>query len=57
MEGLKAIESAIGETIRDGRAVSEMRHYIPSRKLSGKEFAAAVRSHRSIENSCRLPPS
>jgi predicted transposase YbfD/YdcC len=51
-KGLKAIGIAIGETIRDGEAVSDVRHYILSRKLSGKEFAAAVRSHWSIENSC-----
>jgi predicted transposase YbfD/YdcC len=51
-KGLKAIGIAIGETIRDGEAVSDVRHYILSRKLSGKEFAAAVRSHWSIENGC-----
>lgn len=51
-KGLKAIGLAIGETIRDGKAVSDVRHYILSRKPNGKEFASAVRSHWSIENSC-----
>ena len=50
--GLKRIGVAIGETTRDGRTVSDVRYYILSRKLSGKGFAAAVRSHWSIENSC-----
>jgi predicted transposase YbfD/YdcC len=50
--GLKRIGVAIGETIRDGKSVSEVRYYILSRRLSGKGFAAAVRSHWSIENSC-----
>ena len=35
---------------RDGKRCYEMRYYILSRKLSSKEFAAAVRSHWSIEN-------
>jgi predicted transposase YbfD/YdcC len=51
-KGLKAIGIAIGETIRDGKLVSDVRYYILSRSLSGKEFAAAVRSHWSIENAC-----
>lgn len=51
-KGLKAIGLAIGETIRDGEVVSDVRHYILSRSLSGKEFATAVRSHWAIENSC-----
>jgi predicted transposase YbfD/YdcC len=51
-KGLKGIGVAIGETTRDGRVVSEVRYYILSRKLSGKAFAAAVRSHWAIENSC-----
>jgi predicted transposase YbfD/YdcC len=51
-KGLKAIGVAIGETIRDGKVVSDVRYYILSRKLGGKGFAAAVRSHWAIENSC-----
>ena len=51
-KGLKGIGVAIGETIRDGKSVSDVRYYILSRKLSGKAFAAAVRSHWAIENSC-----
>jgi predicted transposase YbfD/YdcC len=51
-KGLKGIGVAIGETIRDGKSVSDVRSYILSRKLSGKAFAAAVRSHWAIENSC-----
>jgi len=51
-KGLKGIGVAIGETVRDGKSVSDVRYYILSRKLSGKAFAAAVRSHWAIENSC-----
>jgi predicted transposase YbfD/YdcC len=50
--GLKRIGVAIGETIRDGKNVSDVRYYILSRKMSGKEFADAVRSHWAIENCC-----
>jgi predicted transposase YbfD/YdcC len=50
--GLKGIGVAINETVRDGKVTSEVRHYILSRKLSGKAFAAAVRSHWAIENRC-----
>jgi len=50
--GLQRIGVAIGETTRAGKAVSNVRSYILSRRLSGKGFAAAVRSHRSIENTC-----
>jgi predicted transposase YbfD/YdcC len=48
---LAAIGWTINETMRDGRRCYEMRYYIMSRKLSAKEFAAAVRGHWSIENS------
>jgi predicted transposase YbfD/YdcC len=51
-KGLKGIGVAFGETNRDGKVVSDVRYYITSRKLSGEGFAAAVRSHWSIENSC-----
>jgi predicted transposase YbfD/YdcC len=48
--GLKAIGWVISDTIRDGHRCHEMRYYILSKKLSAKRFAAAVRSHWSIEN-------
>ena len=47
---LAAIGWAISDT-RAGKRCYEMRYYIMSRKLSAKEFAAAVRGHWSIENS------
>ena len=47
---LKAIGWTINDVMRDGKRCYEMRYYILSRKLSAKEFAAAVRSHWSIEN-------
>jgi predicted transposase YbfD/YdcC len=48
--GLRAIGWTINDTVRDGKRSYEMRYYIMSRKLSAKEFAAAVRGHWSIEN-------
>ena len=48
---LAAIGWTISDTVRDGKRCYEMRYYIMSRKLSAKEFAAAVRGHWSIENS------
>ena len=53
---LKSIGLAINETRKigrgraDGEPTYEIRCYILSRKLSGKQFAAAVRGHWSIEN-------
>jgi len=47
---LAAIGWTINDTMRDGRRCYEMRYYIMSRKLSAKEFAAAVRGHWSVEN-------
>jgi predicted transposase YbfD/YdcC len=47
---LAAIGWTISDTMRDGKRCHEMRYYIMSRKLSAKEFAAAVRGHWSIEN-------
>jgi len=49
--GLKAIGWTISTTVRDGRTCREMRYYNLSRKLTAKQFAAAVRGHWSIENS------
>jgi predicted transposase YbfD/YdcC len=51
-KGLKGIGVAIGNTVRDGKPCDDVRYYILSKKLSGKEFAAAVRGHWSIENCC-----
>jgi predicted transposase YbfD/YdcC/predicted DNA-binding protein (UPF0251 family) len=48
---LAAVGWTINDTVRDGKRCYEMRYYILSRKLSAKEFAAAVRGHWSIENS------
>lgn len=48
---LAAIGWTINDTMRDGKRCYEMRYYIMSRKLTAKEFAAAVRGHWSIENS------
>ena len=47
---LTTIGIAISDTVRDGKATSEVRYYILSRKLSAKKFAAAVRGHWGIEN-------
>jgi len=47
---LAAIGMTTSVTMRDGKQTSEMRFYILSRKLSAREFAAAVREHWSIEN-------
>ena len=47
---LKAIGIAISDTLRGGKSCSHVRHYILSKKLSGRQFAAAVRGHWSIEN-------
>jgi predicted transposase YbfD/YdcC len=47
---LAAIGMAIAETLRDGKQCHERRYYILSRKLSARQFAAAVRDHWSIEN-------
>jgi len=47
---LTAIGWVISDTIRDGKRCYEMRYYILSKKLTARQFAAAVRSHWSIEN-------
>jgi predicted transposase YbfD/YdcC len=36
--------------VRDGKTTCQRRYYILSKKLTAKEFAAAVRGHWSIEN-------
>ena len=48
--GLAAIGWAISDTLRNGKRSYEMRYYILSEKISARRFAAAVRSHWSIEN-------
>ena len=47
---LQAIGIAVNMTYRDGKETSEVRHYILSKKLTGKKFALAARGHWSIEN-------
>lgn len=47
---LTAIGMTINYTTCKGKDTSELRVYILSRKLTGKQFAAAVRGHWSIEN-------
>ena len=51
-KGLKRIGVAISDTVRDGKPCDDVRYYILSRKLSAKEFGAAVRGHWGIENRC-----
>jgi len=41
----------VNRTLRDGKETIDGRYYILSRKLTAKQFAAAVRGHWSIENS------
>ncbi len=48
---LRAIGMTVNRTMRDGKETIEGRYYILSRKLTAKQFAAAVRGHWSIENS------
>ena len=48
--GLKAIGWVISDTLRDGKRSCEMRYYLLCKKLPARQFAAAVRSHWSIEN-------
>jgi predicted transposase YbfD/YdcC len=47
---LAAIGVAISDTVRGGKSCDDVRHYILSRRLSGRRFGAAVRSHRAVEN-------
>jgi predicted transposase YbfD/YdcC len=48
---LRAIGMTVNRTLRDGKETIEVHYYILSRKLTGKQFAEAVRGHWSIENS------
>jgi predicted transposase YbfD/YdcC len=47
---LAAIGVAISESVRGGKPCDDVRYYILSKKLTGRRFGAAVRSHWSIEN-------
>jgi len=47
---LRAIGMTVNRTIRDGQETIEGRYYILSRKLTAKQFGAAVRGHWSVEN-------
>jgi predicted transposase YbfD/YdcC len=47
---LAAIGMTINDVLRGGKATLEMRFYILSKKLSARQFAAAVRGHWGIEN-------
>jgi predicted transposase YbfD/YdcC len=50
--GLRSIGIAILWSIRDGKETNDMRYFISSLPVKVKQFAHAVRSHWSIENSC-----
>jgi predicted transposase YbfD/YdcC len=47
---LKAIGMTINRSYRNGKETDEVRCYILSKKLSGRQFAAAARDHWGIEN-------
>jgi predicted transposase YbfD/YdcC len=47
---LKAIGITFHHSRRDGKDCHHVRYYILSKHLSGKNFAAAVRQHWSVEN-------
>lgn len=47
---LAAVGMALNETVRGDTASTELRFYILSKKLTGRNFAAAVRGHWGIEN-------
>jgi predicted transposase YbfD/YdcC len=51
-KGLQSIGMATLVCVRDGKETIETRYYISSLPVSVKQFAHAVRSHWSIENSC-----
>ena len=51
-KGLKSIGIVVSETVRDGKERDEVRYYISSLAVDAQQFAHAVRSHWSIENSC-----
>lgn len=49
---LKTIGMVTSNSLRDGKETIEFRYYISSLALEVAQFARAVRSHWSIENSC-----
>jgi predicted transposase YbfD/YdcC len=51
-KGLQSIGVATLVGVRDGKETAETRYYISSLPVSVKQFAHAIRSHWSIENSC-----
>ena len=51
-KGLAAIGISINNTERRSGDEIAVRYYILSKRLSGEEFASAVRDHWGIENSC-----
>lgn len=51
-KGLKSIGAVASVCERDGKETVELRYYISSLEVGVKQFAHAVRSHWSIENTC-----
>jgi predicted transposase YbfD/YdcC len=51
-KGLKSIGAVASVCERDGKETVELRYYISSLEVRVKQFAHAVRSHWSIENTC-----
>jgi predicted transposase YbfD/YdcC len=51
-KGLKSIGAVASVCERDGKETVELRYYISSLDVRVKQFAHAVRSHWSIENTC-----
>jgi predicted transposase YbfD/YdcC len=51
-KGLKSIGLVVSVCKRDGKETVEKRYYISSLAVGVKQFAHAVRSHWSIENTC-----
>jgi predicted transposase YbfD/YdcC len=51
-KGLKTIGIVTSRCLRDGKETIEVRYYISSLAMGVKQFARAVRSHWSIENTC-----
>lgn len=51
-KGLKSIGTVVSVCERDGKETVELRYYISSLEVRVKQFAHAVRSHWSIENTC-----
>jgi len=51
-KGLKSIGIVTSQCVRNGKETIEVRYYISSLAVDVKQFAKAVRSHWSIENTC-----